>query len=54
MHVLSTNTNRWVVRGDNGESQSINKQIVFHTLIIKYNIFKKNYVGKGKVEVKYL
>ena len=24
---------------------------LFHTLIIKYNIFKNNYVGKGKVEV---
>ena len=30
-------------------NQSIKK--LFHTLIIKYNIFKKNYVGKWKVEV---
>ena len=38
------------------EITSINQSIkqykkLFHTLIIKYNIFKKNYVGKGKVEV---
>ena len=32
--------------------QSINQsKNFFHTLIIKYNIFKNNYVGKGKVEV---
>ena len=32
--------------------QSINQsKHLFHTLIIKYNTFKKNYVGKWKVEV---
>ena len=37
---------------DNELPQSINQsKNLFHTLIIKYNIFKKNYVGKGKVEV---
>ncbi len=31
-------------------NQSINQsKNLFHTLIIKYNIFKNNYVGKGKV-----
>ena len=33
-------------------NQSINQSNnLFHTFIIKYNIFKKNYVVKGKVEV---
>ena len=41
-----------LLSGHQSINQSINQsKNVFHTLIIKYNIFKNNYVGKGKVEV---
>ena len=45
-----THTDQYLNFSSN-HNQSNQSKNLFHTLIIKYNIFKKNYVGKGKVEV---